>query len=72
MKVVTRPRSDVTTIRKDAGAPALHGVVTRPRSDVTTILGAKLLKEYGVVVTRPRSDVTTIRCSNAESREILL
>ena len=35
--VVTRPRSDVTTIN---GTPAFlktHSVVTRPRSDVTTI-----------------------------------
>ena len=36
--VVTRPRSDVTTIRKVVGRGHNHKVVTRPRSDVTTIL----------------------------------
>ena len=36
-KVVTRPRSDVTTIEADGENIAIVQVVTRPRSDVTTM-----------------------------------
>ena len=37
-EVVTRPRSDVTTIFSDGYVVPYKEVVTRPRSDVTTIL----------------------------------
>ena len=36
-KVVTRPRSDVTTIEDALMELDFYDVVTRPRSDVTTI-----------------------------------
>ena len=58
MSVVTRPRSDVTTIILPQQQQLQ--VVTRPRSDVTTIIMAKSNNTPTVVVTRPRSDVTTI------------
>ena len=58
--VVTRPRSDVTTIIYITIILCSSKVVTRPRSDVTTI-NTLSLRELGIaVVTRPRSDVTTI------------
>ena len=58
--VVTRPRSDVTTINIIFFKKYITHVVTRPRSDVTTINGALIGDWVDIVVTRPRSDVTTI------------
>ena len=58
--VVTRPRSDVTTISGRYWEDDLPKVVTRPRSDVTTIKANVVYKYAYPVVTRPRSDVTTI------------
>ena len=58
--VVTRPRSDVTTISKTQTRMVNSSVVTRPRSDVTTISSIFRLTAFLEVVTRPRSDVTTI------------
>ena len=60
VKVVTRPRSDVTTIDIFTEPYFEKDVVTRPRSDVTTIIMAKLVNSAFTVVTRPRSDVTTM------------
>ena len=57
--VVTRPRSDVTTMWLAARNCHITAVVTRPRSDVTTIVRLALILTC-IVVTRPRSDVTTI------------
>ena len=57
--IVTRPRSDVTTIQFCTQSEPSMVVVTRPRSDVTTINGNPQYNGQQVV-TRPRSDVTTI------------
>ena len=58
--VVTRPRSDVTTILRGFTSADQYKVVTRPRSDVTTIIEPRRFIMSYSVVTRPRSDVTTI------------
>ncbi len=57
--VVTRPRSNVTTM---IAAAQLNDylVVTRPRSNVTTITKTSASAIFTDVVTRPRSNVTTI------------
>ena len=46
MSVVTRPRSDVTTITKRGVVQLTNDVVTRPRSDVTTIELECILSDF--------------------------
>ena len=70
-KVVTRPRSDVTTMILSC-IHHLINVVTRPRSDVTTIEEPILGRKVWSVVTRPRSDVTTIEADSWEEEEVRL